>query len=506
MICYIKDKVYPLTEERSDAFSPGPVSSACQSFMRSIFLNSTIHDMNLYREISQEFNLAEEQRRPVNYAMLYEKPQLRDAICKKIKQVLDPFPFGLDRHIFFQMLLAFSMLPAESFGSILSEMEQTGDISVAGKISLRRLRITELIDLIPEERLKDMLASRLNGVPLKVIAGKYGISKERVRQIVLKGILKFNIKLEENKYIPVFEKYLFTKDEFMLAFGERPETFHYLTIVCNKTKRLPISKFTGDPTLPEEILHGIGNLFIKDCIYIGGEKIEHNRISLARFILRTQFQDDVSFDELNEAYTAVLNKYGLNADPKLTMNAQSFINHLRRADFLLWKPGYIFRYYDINSRNYDELLDTLRLDQYHNVEFSARKFFLAEPELMKNYDIRSEHELHNLLRKVCEQKQIEGIKFLRTPNISFGSSDRCQQVYDVLLKHSPISQHDFLVKYGEIYGTDPETTNPVFYLKPFREYCREGVYDVRAAANDIGKGTAVPLLRQNIPVSRSGCS
>lgn len=67
------------------------------------------------------------------------------------------------------------------------------------------------------------------------------------------------------------------------------------------------------------------------------------------------------------------------------------------------------RYYDIDSRDYKELLDTLALDRFSNTEISTLKFFNDFPELMNKYDIRDQYELHNLLKKICNKENYSKI-------------------------------------------------------------------------------------------------
>lgn len=75
------------------------------------------------------------------------------------------------------------------------------------------------------------------------------------------------------------------------------------------------------------------------------------------------------------------------------------------------------RYYDIDSRDYKELLDTLALDRFSNTEISTLKFFNDFPELMNKYDIRDQYELHNLLKKYVIRK-ITVISALKSNHLS----------------------------------------------------------------------------------------
>lgn len=83
----------------------------------------------------------------------------------------------------------------------------------------------------------------------------------------------------------------------------------------------------------------------------------------------------------------------------------------------LWKYGSKMRYYDIDSRDYKELLDTLALDRFSNTEISTLKFFNDFPELMNKYDIRDQYELHNLLKKYVIRK-ITVISALKSNHLS----------------------------------------------------------------------------------------
>ena len=59
-----------------------------------------------------------------------------------------------------------------------------------------------------------------------------------------------------------------------------------------------------------------------------------------------------------------------------------------------------FRYYAIQEREYAPLLDALGLQYYEDMELSSLKLLRDNPELMAEYDIRDEYELHNLLKKI----------------------------------------------------------------------------------------------------------
>ncbi len=92
---------------------------------------------------------------------------------------------------------------------------------------------------------------------------------------------------------------------------------------------------------------------------------------------------------------------------QLTESAKaSRSNRLAESNRILWKQNRCLRYYDIDGSDFTELLETLNLGQYENIELSTRKFLIDYPELMKRYDLRDEYEIHNLLKRFMQKKKI----------------------------------------------------------------------------------------------------
>ena len=137
----------------------------------------------------------------------------------------------------------------------------------------------------------------------------------------------------------------------------------------------------------------------------------------------------------------------------------------------------MMRYYDISSRNYDELYNTLNLNQFSDVEISARKLFDENSDLMRDYDIHDEYELHNLLKKTICKEDYPNINLKRTPMIKFGNANREEQVKDLLVEIAPIDVNDFAKVYFEKYGVNP-ITFAANYAKYINQYNNQGVYEI----------------------------
>ena len=120
------------------------------------------------------------------------------------------------------------------------------------------------------------------------------------------------------------------------------------------------------------------------------------------------------------------------------------MNKLSCSNLCLWKQGQRLRFYEIVSRDYTELWDSLNLESFENTEISTLKFFEDYPELMRSYDIRDQYELHNLLKKTLSEGSFHDLRFGRQPMLQFGEFDRTAALYAMLEDLSPVSSEEFV--------------------------------------------------------------
>ena len=152
-------------------------------------------------------------------------------------------------------------------------------------------------------------------------------------------------------------------------------------------------------------------------------------------------------------------------------------NRMTEEHFLLWKQNETLRYYDVDGRDYSDLLDGLNLDAYENIEVSTEKFIKDYPDLMKRYDIRDKYELHNLLKKIVKDGSYHDFHCNRMPGLQFGHFDRSSAIFDMIIEKSPISAQDLIESVSDEYGYKKETIMGS-YLSPFKIYYHQGFYSV----------------------------
>ena len=81
---------------------------------------------------------------------------------------------------------------------------------------------------------KDLFLLRLEGKSLKEIGDEFGISRERVRQIVSKIVNKMPSIYEVQKYSEIFSTYMISKEIFINIFCTYVRVYELLVIVSKK--------------------------------------------------------------------------------------------------------------------------------------------------------------------------------------------------------------------------------------------------------------------------------
>jgi DNA-binding CsgD family transcriptional regulator len=340
------------------------------------------------------------------------------------------------------------------------------------------MTVLEFAQTIKKVRDREVFLLRLQGATLREISISFGISRERARQIIVL-CMHDRPALAEDNYIELYKTYDFSQRDFVEAVGVDKTVYNYLKIICNKRGVLPISQLITDDSYPIEIRQGAEKVTFREYVDIGGEKIYIRKSDLIEYVLRTHFQNEAPFDDFIKLYKALLNDLGLSKNKSLHFNPFTYESNTTGFVNMLRRQRRRIRYYNAESYDFTDFWKELKLEQYHNVEFSALKLFRQHPTLMQRYDIHNEDELHSLLRRICKKEHIKNINFGRMPILEFGKVDRERQVLDMLKQLSPISVRDLSKAYEAEYGVS--VSYEAFrssYLKNLKEYIHNGICNV----------------------------
>lgn len=340
--------------------------------------------------------------------------------------------------------------------------------------------LADVLASLPNDRNKEFFLLRLQGKTLEEIATPIGLTRERVRQILAKYLRTFPA-VAEDKYAYLFTTYDISAEDFALSFCTDPEVYEYLLCKYQRSKdRLPLTECQGDEKLPTAMRKQLEHALYKNYVTVDGVRLLRNRPVLIAYAVRKYAQEPTSFLEFLSKYQDFLAEYDLQDDSHLQINNQrTYTNHLSAADYVLWAQWQRFRYYDIKSRDFTDFLQELDLSQYKDIEITTLKIWREHPDLMQQYDIRDEYELHNLLRKILTPEHVSDLQldFGKMPTLIFGKADRDMQVLEQLILYAPISVNDLGKRYEEAYGAKAGTAMGV-YFKSIDTYFHDGVYRI----------------------------
>ena len=402
---------------------------------------------------------------------------IRSALKAKVLQICETANYG-SNYAKICTAVPESSVSCGVLDSVLEELTAENLIWTTDEDTIVRRypSVTEYAESILQEKDRHFVLGRLEGATLEELGNQNGVTRERARQVVKKHFDK-RPTLAEDRYAEIFGAYNWSKEDFMLAFKETEKTFNYLMMAFGCPGVGKLEELPADTRFPISFRKAAEKAIYKNCITVGNERILAKRTEIVDFILRVFCAEDMTVDDFAKLYEHLIAGFGLENNSQFELNSRTYSNRLADSRQVLWKHGKRFRYYNIDQYDFAELLDTLSLNSYHNVEYSTLKFLREYPTLMKNYNIRDEYELHNLLKKICTVEEYPELSFKRMPNIEFGQADRDEQVVNLLLQLAPISATDFAMAYEQEYGVLSQTVlaNLVACID---EYFFDGMYEI----------------------------
>lgn len=425
------------------------------------------------------------------YYLMYDEPQIRDQAKAIVLKMIEKRMEGISRERIERSMpdhLKNTTIPDEILVNLENEGKIISDEDILYCVYPSFGQILSTFDSEKDQKAVVYMKMRLEGKTLAEIGDQFGMSRERIRQVTTKFMKRIQdcqqkgqlpCYFAEDRYRYVYEQYVIACDDFVIAFNELPTTYNYLTIIgenSNETK-IPLSSALEDENISVEMRRQLEWIVYKDYVYIDGTRIKKDRQDLALHYIKTRCRDITTVDDFMNGYHEWLAQNNLT-DEELIVIEGTYINKVSQLDCVLWNQGKRFRYYQIQGRDYNDLMGCVDFEQFANKKFSTLKLFKDYPEIMQEYDIRDEYELHNLLRKIWPSDD-QRISFQRMPTIEIGKGDREEQLLSLLLQYAPVSAVELAQRYEEEYG-DRATTILAGLFRKIDDYYYDGMYTIDA--------------------------
>lgn len=337
-----------------------------------------------------------------------------------------------------------------------------------------------------EPRKYESFVRRLNGESLQEIGDVFDLSRERVRQILVKMAKKMP-RLYEDYYRFPYEYFKFSKGEFCNAFPECGAIgYEYLSIRYKKGKELisdkSVEKYTG--IFRERMVEYLKEEALRQ------DKRHVTRTEMVYRVLMSNSDHAMTMNEFEKEYNEYLNRRNYPKD-RLAINIRTVSNRLRISPHVVFDKDNRMRYCEADPKI---VWDTIDFNQYRDMIISAELIYRDYVELMEELDIRDGYELFYIIKSSLDNwdnKDFD-ISCRRVPVMVLGDGDEAKQALHLLKEISPIDFLGYYEAYEERYGVRSASGNPVI-TGALANYYLDGEYSVDVIAIDDGDAEKLKL-------------
>lgn len=446
--------IYKITDEEIDSLE---ISKQLKDKLKNIIISLRIKDDEVGNNIS--------------FSTLLES---------EIKKILNPFEI-MSVNMLKNKIFERKEYPINHFIEDLNDLKDTGVIIMSNEgVYYSIPELLDCIEKLKSEKDKDIFIDRINGKTLSEIGNKYGITRERIRQIVERNLRILPI-VKEDKYKSIFSTYGWEEDIFCKIFDVEPYVYNFLNLKYKKGS-IELVKLYDDERIDEKQQIILDNYL--GYIELYDEKIPNNQETILRLFAKHEAIEIISVDELYEKYQKISEKYNL----KEIDGIRNFESILSRKNYILNNLNRKMRFYEINKVTDRMKIHLTEILNCEPGEYSTLYFYNLHNELMQELELQNEYELHNLLRILDINNDKNKIIFNKMPHIFIGITDKKIFFEEHLRELAPISVDEAAEFFQNQYGHKYETTSAYLRLE-FKTYINNNIisFDIEQLNEDILK-------------------
>lgn len=324
-------------------------------------------------------------------------------------------------------------------------------------LMVKRESLEEYLESISDNPKIDILKMKLlDCLTLEEIGNKYNLTRERIRQIVKKEIDKFPPLFEDSHY-KIFTNCKVTREEFYKLFGENPIEFNYLSTRYK----------SGDKEIEENDLKNENLTHEEIELYFNPEesKVQYY------YEMRNVVESFKGYFKFPKAYKEFQIQY-----PDIELSERNFSARLERMEFIVNSGRKGFRYFDLEAIEQSDFLERIDFNRYQEKCISSLLIFNDYSDLMNEFLIRNEYELHNILKWLDSKNYFlyPDISFGRMPMIEFDGFKKEDMVEHLIHESDGLTVEEFLEKLYAEYGYRQDTFLNVV-VTGFPNYISNGI-------------------------------
>lgn len=333
------------------------------------------------------------------------------------------------------------------FTELINKLISANKILMTGKgISLKSEKLTTYLSHHRGERDIEILEYYLSDNTLEETAKKYGITRQRVNQIIERKVSRLPKFYKEQDIYDTMSIYKFSSETLEELYVEEPMVPYYV-----KTKyKLNAPKTEVDYVIENNLIDqplGVRILKRNNCAFIQDKLYKINFNSLFQKYLEDNNIISFNLYEQEESFKKYLKDYNIDFEEEI-LKGVSYETKINHASYLLNCGNNHIYYYD--EERYSEIFLTKARDYLENfygygyVDY----FYNSNIQLCNDNKIEDSSELFVVLKKIFEEEFNESIEFIRNPSIKTHGLDNETFISEIIEELQPV-KYDAFVEYIE---------------------------------------------------------